>query len=100
MLLELTITQLDTGMTSPARARELGQMGYMQWLGALPAMADYRLEAARAHAMALPFAEASPAVAAFCDLLKTSLQKPLTPLPLKLPERARRGGARARRAAF
>lgn len=100
MRLELTITQLDTGMMSPERARELGQMGYMQWLGALPAMADYQSEAARAHAMALPFAGTSPAISVFCDLLETSLRYPLAPLPLSLPERSRRGGAKARRAAF
>lgn len=100
MLLEQTITQLDIGHTSHERALELGQLGYMQWLGALPAMSHYRDEARKALTMAQPFAETSPAIAVFCDLLEASLRVPLEPLPLKLPEKQRRGGAQARRAAF
>ncbi|MEM9707681.1 MAG: hypothetical protein AAF871_02735 [Pseudomonadota bacterium] len=98
MLLELTITQLDIGKVSSQRARELGHLGYMQWLGALPAAANYNREARRAYEMAAPFAGASPAVGVLCDLLVASLQSPLEPLPLELPNRARRGGANARRA--
>ncbi|MEO0330045.1 MAG: hypothetical protein AAF217_15810 [Pseudomonadota bacterium] len=99
MLLERTITQLNIGSTTPERAMELGQLGYLQWLGALPIMAGYAQEARRAHAMAIPFASTSPAVAIFCDLLNASLRTPIEPLPLNLPSRQRRGGAKARRAA-
>lgn len=99
MLLEQTIAQLDIAETTPARAHELGQLGYMQWLGALPARSLYRDEANRALALALPFAERSTAIAVFCDLLIASEQCPLEPLPLKLPDRHRRGGSQARRRA-
>lgn len=100
MLLEQTITQLDVGKTTRERALELGQLGYMQWLGALPAMSDYRQEAQHAYDTAAPFAGTSPAIAVFCDLLVASMRMPLEPLPLKLPDRQRRGGAQARRAAY
>jgi hypothetical protein len=98
MLLDHTISQLDIGPVPPERAAELGRLGYMQWLGALPGHSDYRQEAMRAHAQALPYARRSPAVAAFCDLLVASTRMPPAPLPLSLPVRHRRGGARARRA--
>ncbi|MEM1274017.1 MAG: hypothetical protein AAGF88_09375 [Pseudomonadota bacterium] len=100
MLLEQTISQLDIGRIAPERALELGQLGYMQWLGALPPMADYPKAARFAYARARPFAKTSPAVMVFCDLLLASMRTPLAPLVLRLPERQRRGGARARRAAF
>ena len=72
MLLDLTISQLDTGPMPPERSLELAQLGYLQWLGALPIMADYRGEALHAYASAMPFTGRSPAVAAFCDLLLAS----------------------------
>lgn len=100
MLLERTISQLDIGPMPPARAQELGQLGFMQWLGALRPMADYRAEAMRAYSAAQPFLRTSPAVAVFCDLLVASTRMPIEPLPLALPARHRRGGARARRAAI
>ncbi|WP_333827476.1 hypothetical protein [Pararhodobacter sp.] len=99
MLLERTIRQLDIGPLPPARAQELGQLGYMQWLGALPGGAEYRGEARRAHAMAAPLIHRSPALGVFCDLLSLSMTVPPGPLPLCLPVLRRRGGARARRAA-
>ncbi|MEM8794258.1 MAG: hypothetical protein AAGE61_01720 [Pseudomonadota bacterium] len=100
MLLEQTINQLDIGTVTPERALELGQLGYIQWLDGLPMRADYRHEAMRAYFMAIPFAETSPAITVFCDLLTASIRTPLEPLPLKLPGPHRRGGAQARRAAF
>ena len=100
MLLERTISQLDIGPVSPTRAHDLGQLGYIQWLGALRPMADYRMEALRAYAAAQPFIRTSPAIAVYCDLLVASTRMPIQPLPLKLPARHRRGGARARRAAI
>ena len=100
MLLEQTITQLDIGHTTQKRAQELGQLGYMQWLGALPAMSDYRREAMNAYETAIPLAETSEPIQVFCDLLRASIVTPLKPLALKLPERERRGGAEARRASF
>ncbi|MCQ0972128.1 hypothetical protein MLD63_17045 [Paracoccus sp. TK19116] len=100
MLLERTIRQLHIGPVTPARAQEMGHLGYLQWLGALRGTADYRREVARALTVARPMAAASPAVAIFCDLLERSAQTPIAPLPLSLPPRQRRGGARARRAAI
>ena len=97
MFLERTILQLDLGPLPPARALELGRMGYMQWLGALPGRASYPGEAMRAYTMAAPFRHRSPAVAVFCDLLVESTRMPPVPLGLSLPARQRRGGARVRR---
>ncbi len=99
-MLDLTISQLDTGHVPPQRAQELGQMGYMQWLGGLPGSANYHAQARIALAKAKPFAETSPAIAVFCDLLARSMQMPLEPLFLALPAKQRRGGYRARRAAL
>lgn len=97
MILELTISQLDSGALSPEQAAEKGQLGYMQWLGALPGRADYHREAQRAYDRAQPFERGSPAVAVFCELLLASMEMPPRPLPLSLPQRSRRGGAQARR---
>ena len=100
MLLEQTISQLDVGYMPLKRAQVMGQLGYMQWLGALPAHSDYKREAMNAYEMAIPLAEASEPIQVFCDLLRASIATPLKPLDLKLPERERRGGAEARRASF
>ena len=97
MLLERTIAQLDLGQIPDDQAERLGHLGYMQWLGALPGKAGYLQEAARAYQMAQPFIQTSPAVAVFCGLLVESVASPLTPLTLHLPQRRRRGGAKARR---
>lgn len=97
MQIERTLTQLQVKLSSPQRARELGQMGYMQWLGGLPGHADYNAEAAKAWMIASDFRETDAAVAVFCDLLIASVEHPLQPLDLALPKPARRGGARARR---
>lgn len=100
MLLERTLSQLDIGAVPHDRAAELGQLGYMQWLGALPPRVSYPREVERAFNLAMPFARTSPAVRVFCDLLIASTRMPLEPLRLTLPDRHRRGGAKARRAAF
>lgn len=98
MLLERTLNQIRGA--APSRADELGTMGYLRWLGALPGDADYQLEATGAYLGALPEARHDPAIAAFCALLRASLARPLAPLPFTLPERrGRRGGARGRRPA-
>ena len=97
MLLDRTISQLDVGPLPPDRAAELARLGYMQWLGALPGDGDYRREAMQAYTRAAPRARRSPAVAVFCDLLVASTRMPPRPLPLAMPPRRRRGGARARR---
>ncbi|GAA4229817.1 hypothetical protein J4E08_03545 [Sagittula sp. NFXS13] len=97
MLLERTISQLDIGPVHPGRATEMGRMGYLQWLGALPGHSGYAAEAQRALAMAQIFADGSPAVAVFCALLRQSLDTPLQPMTLAPPPRVRRGGARTRR---
>ncbi|PWK60665.1 hypothetical protein [Roseicyclus mahoneyensis] len=100
MQTEKTLIQLlshPAPRSAPARAVELGQLGYMQWLGALPPAVPYGREAARALALAQPFEVASPAVAEFCRLLRASLMTPLSPLDLALPRPKRRGGTRMRR---
>lgn len=97
MSIERTLTQLQVNPATPERAREIGQLGYMQWLGSLPAHACYLTEAAYAYMSATPFRATDPAVAEFCTLLKASMDAPLTPLDLSLPKPRRRGGARERR---
>ena len=97
MLLERTICQLDIGRVPPEQAEEMGQLGYIQWLGALPGDARYSDEAQRAYDLAQSFASVSPAVAVFCRLLAQSVVCPCEALPLRLPQRGRRGGAQARR---
>jgi hypothetical protein len=100
MLLELTISQLDIGPVSPERAEELGQLGYIQWLGSLRGAENYHRAARRACAMAAPFRLNSPAVAVFFDLVEASTRMPPGPLTVAIPAPARRGGARGRRAAL
>lgn len=97
MPLERTIFQLDIGSVPDHVAQEMGHLGYAQWLGALQGDAGYRVEAMRAFDLAKPFVRTSPAVAVFCQQLLDSVASPLKPLELKLPLRARRGGAKARR---
>ncbi|NBD30474.1 MAG: hypothetical protein GVY31_10625 [Alphaproteobacteria bacterium] len=97
MLLDHTISQLDTGPMPPDRACQMGQLGYMQWIAGLPGEADYCRAARRALARAADLRTGSPAVEAFCQLVETSLATPLAPLPLSMPPARRRGGARARR---
>lgn len=97
MSIERTLTQLQVNPRTAERAREIGQMGYMQWLGGLPAKACYLTEATCAYIAATPFRDTDPAVAEFCKLLKASLNAPLTPLDLALPKPRRRGGAKERR---
>jgi len=100
MLLERTIAQLDIGYVPDQTAKEMGHLGYLQWLGALKGNASYLHEAMRAYELARPFIENSPAVAVFCQLLVDSSSRPLTPLTLILPKPKRRGGAKARRGAL
>jgi len=97
MLTERTLIQLQLHPGSPARARELGQLGYMQWLAGLPPAASYPAEARRALRLAAPFEATDPALAEFCALLRASLKTPPAPLDLALPRPRRRGGARVRR---
>ncbi|OOY05991.1 hypothetical protein AXZ77_1679 [Thioclava sp. ES.031] len=99
MLLERTLSllQLDIGPISPLRARELGTLGYMEWLGGLPGDMPYAKAAIIAHTQAYPFGAASPAVAVFCELLLDSLRPQPFALPIEMPPPLRRGGARARR---
>lgn len=97
MNIEQTLHQLQCRADCPERAKEFGQLGYMQWLGSLPADACYRSAALRAYATAMPIMRSDPSVAAFCGLLIESLENPLAPLDLALPKPRRRGGARQRR---
>jgi hypothetical protein len=98
-MLERTLSQLDIGWVPPAQARALGQMGYRQWLGCLPAGMPYRVAARVALGRAEPVRETSPAVGVFCELLQISLERPLEPLSLSPPSKQRRGRVKARRAA-
>ena len=100
MLLERTISQLDIGHVTSDQANEMGQLGYLQWLGSLPANANYAGEAMRAYQMARPFWKTSPAIAVFCTLLIQSTGTPPAPLSLTYPSRVRRVGAQRRRIVF
>lgn len=97
MLLERTITTLQSRADTPERAVELGKLGYLQWLAWLRPGASFPDEADRALRMAEPFAATDPAVATFCDLLRKSRSGPPEPMDLSLPSPRRRGGARERR---
>lgn len=98
MLLNHTINQLRIPGLGAERARELGHLGYMQWLGGLHGGSGYRDEAMRAYTRAAPYLRDAPALAVFCDLLVESTRTPLRPLDLVLPPKQRRGGAKGRRA--
>ncbi|MEL7099426.1 MAG: hypothetical protein AAGM84_11410 [Pseudomonadota bacterium] len=100
MLLNRTISQLAIGHVPQEQADAMGHLGYMQWLGALNGNASYSAQAKQAYARAQPFIHTCPAVAVFCELLLRSTRTPLTPLKLKLPQKRRRGGAKARRGAL
>ena len=95
-----TLSQLLMAPADPVRAREIGQMGYMQWLADLPGGARYETEARRALHLARDFARSDPAVAEFCRLLTASLCGSVVMLELSLPTPRRRGGARERRRAL
>ncbi|MEM1314491.1 MAG: hypothetical protein AAGI51_08060 [Pseudomonadota bacterium] len=97
MILERTIRQLDLGPMPSQQARERGELGYLQWLGDLPAASDYRREAMRAYEAAAPFVARSPAVRVFCDLLVATTGSPPAPAALSSRPPQRRGGARMRR---
>ena len=72
MLIARTLTQLQVNAGSPERAREIGQMGYMQWLAGLPGAACYLTEATHAYNAALPFRDTDAAVAVFCQQVARS----------------------------
>ena len=97
MFLEYTISQLDIGPMPPDRADEMGHLGFLQWLGALPGDRSFAQEAERALMLSLPAAGYSPALAVFCDLVARAVAASPAPLTLRLPQATRRGGARARR---
>ncbi|MDA7425326.1 hypothetical protein [Thalassococcus lentus] len=97
MMIERTLTGLRGQHIPPARAKELGQLGYMQWLGALPGHSSYEYEAVRAYLDVAMYIRTDPAVAEFCFLICESLRFPLQPLDLGMPKPRRRGGARERR---
>ncbi len=97
MSIDHILNKLQTRTSTPERAKELGQLGYMQWLAGLPVNADYVSSAIYAYDMSEPIMHTDPAVAAFCELLVASIENPLTPLDLSLPKPRRRGGAKERR---
>ncbi|MCC1491504.1 hypothetical protein [Cognatishimia sp. F0-27] len=98
MQFDKTLNQMLVGFCSPRRAEEIGQLAYMQWLGALPGAASYEEEAVLAYLSAVNYRMTDPPVAVFCRLIEASLRNPLKPLDLSLPTPRRRGGAAKRRA--
>ncbi len=97
MALDRILHRLQLRHTGHCRATEFGQLGFMEWLGSLPADSDYHHQAMTAYQKALPLSPIAPAVAVFCDLLVASTRMPPQPLDISLPASHRRGGARARR---
>jgi len=97
MLLERTLTTLQTRAETPERAQELGRLGFMQWMMLLRPDASYPAEARRALAMAAPFERTDPAVAVFTGLVRASLSDTPRPVAIPVPPPRRRGGAKARR---
>ena len=98
MLLERTLTTLQSRAESPERARELGRLGFLQWMMLLRPEASYPEEARRALSLAAPFEGTDPAIAVFTRLVRESLSRRAQPVEMPLPLPRRRGGARARRA--
>ncbi|PTW51784.1 MULTISPECIES: hypothetical protein [Rhodovulum] len=95
-MLEMVLMRLAACPQTGPRARELGQLGFMQWLGSLPGRADLPAAARAAEAQAAP----GPATAALDEFRRLLVQiraMPPRPLDLALPRPCRRGGARARR---
>ncbi len=97
MSLNRILYRLQLHHTEPGRASEFGRLGFMEWLGSLPADSDYNQQAMLAYQKVLPFRLKAPAIGVFCDLLIASTRMPPQPLDLSLPSPHRRGGARARR---
>ena len=97
MTLDRILHRLQLQHTEPCRVTEFGHLGFMEWLGSLPADSDYNQQAMMAYEKALPFRREAPAVAVFCDLLVASTRMPPRPLDICLPSPHRRGGARGRR---
>ncbi|MEM6565214.1 MAG: hypothetical protein AAF665_12245 [Pseudomonadota bacterium] len=69
MMLERAVSRLDVRYVSKDTALEMGQLGCLQWLGALKDDAGYPHETARAFEVARPFTQNAPAVAIFCHIL-------------------------------
>lgn len=97
MMLEMVLIQMQARRDSAERAREIGQLAFMQWLGALPGGSDYAAAARAALERVSGSSARSPALTIFCTLLADSLERPVRPLDLHLPSPCRRGGTRARR---
>lgn len=97
MVFERVLCGLQAQTGSTKRAQELANMAMMQWLGTLPGNMAYPEAVARAQEAARPFRHRYAPVAIFCQLLTESLKGPMHPLGLRLPQKGRRGGARARR---
>ncbi|MCE8006154.1 hypothetical protein [Aestuariivita sp.] len=97
MVLDRILLRLQIRRIAPERAAELAQLGFMEWLGALPGESDFHQQAMIAYRQAVPLRRQAPAIALFCDLLVASTRMPPEPLDLSLPSPHRRGGARGRR---
>ncbi len=97
MKLEKVLFGLQTQTDTTDRARELGRLGFMQWLAGLPGDSNFQTEALRAYTIAQPFIRTDPPVAVFCELLVEATRMPPRPMDLTLPRPGRRGGAKARR---
>lgn len=97
MVLDRILERLQLQQSEHCRIIEFGQLGFMEWLGSLPADSDYNQQAMTAYQQAQPLRQKAPAIAVFCDLLIQSTRMPLQPLDICLPSPNRRGGARGRR---
>ena len=97
MFTEMTLSQLQATRPDPIRARELGELGFLQWLATLPGDADYEACAVQAWMTAQEESPDHPAVAAFREMIRQTLARPTTPLTFTRPKPRRRGGAQARR---
>lgn len=97
MILERTLHMLQARTETMAQADEIGQMGFIQWLGWLDGRRSFDAQAAEALSAAAPFRGSDPAVAVFCDLIDEARLMPPRPLALAMPKSKRRGGAKKRR---
>ncbi|MEM0937157.1 MAG: hypothetical protein AAGJ91_14800 [Pseudomonadota bacterium] len=99
MHLKHLIEKLRHAPNDPDRARELAQLAFMEWLGALPGDASFPVAAMTTFDGMRRAAEQSEATAEFRALLAEAVR--VSPMPLALPLRpSRRGGRRARRVPF
>ena len=97
MVIDLVLQRLNVKDVSETRAMELAHLGFMEWMDALPAGADFRRAAIAAHECAAEYPPDHAAISAFRDLLMEAVRVMPRPLALRLPAAERRGGHNVRR---